>query len=600
MEAGCPCYAVFVFCKARIAWARVSADGSRCGYPMKHIKRLIAFSLFFALSVSSRGQVSLITEIGSSPAGTGSPATGNSGQQCPVAGSVVSAVTGTPISKASVKFWRLPESSSSYAIESDGATTDSDGRFQTLVAAGRYAMSVTRNGYAKQTIGAAGPAKAASIMNLACDMHPTELRFLMTPQAVIAGAVVDEDNEPVANARVEAFSYHRVALGTRASAVAATRTDDLGRYRLFGLSPGRYYISARAQEIAGNDPGKTRDMPESSYVTTYYPGTNHAFAAVPIQVTGGQESEANLAISRVRTVHAAGKLLSDYRVNAVMIVAYPGNHSSWDPGERHSVEVDDKTGRWIIHGLQPGPYTFVCDRMDNGVRVGARMAVTIGTKNVDDLQITLNRYPDLTARVTVEGGGPVPPALKISLQPREAFASMGYGAAQPSAEGEFFLKATSPDLSDVMVSNLPSGYFVKSITAGGREISDTGIELGLGGSHRVDIVISPNGARLEGSVFGTEDKALAGATVVLFPDPKRRNVKSAYYAVTTDRDGRFAVPGIRPAEYMVVAWDALDSIDYTDPEALEVADKQGQTLELEEGGRKTVQLKVLPAASLLP
>jgi hypothetical protein len=440
-------------------------------------------------------------------------------------------------------------------------------------------------------------------LTLACGKDKddvAELNFLMALQGVITGTVVDEDNEAVANATVEAFSYRAVSQRGYGGASGVARTDDLGKYRIYGISPGRYYVSARVRDFSGITAVTTQQKQQVSYVPAYYPGTNRASAATPIQVVGGQESAADLTLSKAPTMRVGGKLFSDVRVGRAAIVAYPEDQPSWDPGERHVTEVDDSTGKFVFQGLQPGPYTFVCDRLDGGVRHGARLAVNVGTKNIDNIEMTMSRYPDLAGRVTVEGGGQVPAGIKVSLEPRQALASMAYGWARPDNEGKFKLEAISPDLSDVTVSNLPVGYFVKSVTFAGREVSDTGIELGLGGLRTADIVISPNGATLEGSVSDAQDNPSAGATVVLIPGSGRRHLKSSYYTTTADQNGGFKVSGIGPGEFTLVAWESLATIDYTDPEALDTSDKRGQILKLEEGGRKTVQLKVLLSTSLVP
>jgi protocatechuate 3,4-dioxygenase beta subunit len=71
-----------------------------------------------------------------------------------------------------------------------------------------------------------------------------DLLFRLIPAAVIAGRVFDEDGEAVPNATVtasrEAYHEGRRTLATTAEA----STDDLGSFRLFGLAPGRYYLSA--------------------------------------------------------------------------------------------------------------------------------------------------------------------------------------------------------------------------------------------------------------------------------------------------------------------------------------------------------------------
>ncbi len=567
---------------------------------MKHRKALITFYLLSAFATHCRAQVSGSPESASRQSAAESPAVSNRVQQCAVAGSVVSATTGEPIHKASVRLSRLAEGSGAAIRGTYGATTNASGNFQARVEAGRYTMAVTRNGYAQQTAGQMGSAKAASIITLACGADMAGIRFLMTPQGLITGRVVDEDNEPVANAIVEAFNDRAVLPPSRIRTAGSARTDDLGKYRIFGLAAGRYFVRAQLQEeyvtLA------TPEKQQTSYVPIYYPGTNHAAAATPIPVTSGQESEANIAISKVPTVHISGNVRTDYQIGGPpRLIAYPGDHPSWDPGERRGVIAEDKTGRWGLDGLQPGPYTLVSDRIDRGVRLGARQVVNVGTKNIDNIEVTLNRYPDLAGKVTVEGGGKVPSGIRVALQPRQVVASMGYAGAPVSPEGEFLMTAISPDLSDIWVPNLPAGYFVKSVIFSGREVSESGIELGLGGgSHQVNIVISPNGATLEGSVSEEEGRPSPGATVVLVPDLEHRQLKFRYYTATADQNGRFTASGIHPGEYTVVAWDSAEALDNAAADALEIADKQGQTLKLEGGGRKAAQLKAFSSSALLP
>jgi hypothetical protein len=566
---------------------------------MKFTRVLIAFYLVSAFPFDCLSQ-SVATETASAPGDAGVQAIAH-GKPCAVAGVVLNAVTGAPLSKASVRLLRLAESSGSMlAVDSREAVTDSSGHFDLHVDAGRYAMAVTRVGYARQTLGMAGMAKAASVIALACGTEASQLRFSMTPQGLITGTVVDEDNEPVANAIVEAYNYRMPSRGSRVRVAAVARTDDLGKYRIFGIAAGRYYLSARAQEGPASGSSATQEKPQASYVPTYFPGTSHASAAVPIQVFSGQEIAADVALVKVPTVHASGRLMTDYRVRGVGLIVFPGDHPSWDPGERRATDADDKTGKWVFNNLQPGQYTVVCDRIDGGVRLGVRQTINVGARNLDNIEIALGRYPDLAGKVFVEGGGQVPTDMKISLQPRQAFASMGYGGAQPNPGGRFLLQAISPDLSDVMVRDLPLGYFVKSVMVAGREVSQTGVELGIGDTHAMDIVISPHGATVEGSVSDSQDQPSEGTTVVLVPEQEQRQVKGRYYTGAVDPKGHFTISGVRPGNYTVLAWDSVDTMDFMEPEALAIADKQGQALRVEEDEKKTVQLQVISTANLLP
>jgi hypothetical protein len=64
----------------------------------------------------------------------------------------------------------------------------------------------------------------------------TNVAIAMTRSAVIAGRVTNEHGDPAPGVFVRAW--------TQAGQVAEAKTNDLGEYRLFGLEPGNYTISA--------------------------------------------------------------------------------------------------------------------------------------------------------------------------------------------------------------------------------------------------------------------------------------------------------------------------------------------------------------------
>jgi hypothetical protein len=65
------------------------------------------------------------------------------------------------------------------------------------------------------------------------------------------------------------------------SAGVSSLTDDLGRYRLHGLAPGRYIVSAAVGQVASADiPGCGR---------SYFPGTSNAGDAQYVSVGLAQD-----------------------------------------------------------------------------------------------------------------------------------------------------------------------------------------------------------------------------------------------------------------------------------------------------------------------
>jgi hypothetical protein len=60
-------------------------------------------------------------------------------------------------------------------------------------------------------------------------------------------------------------------------------TNDIGEFRLYGLAPGDYYISATLRNFTI---GESDDR--SGYAPTYYPGTTDVGAAQRLTVSIGQ------------------------------------------------------------------------------------------------------------------------------------------------------------------------------------------------------------------------------------------------------------------------------------------------------------------------
>ena len=83
-------------------------------------------------------------------------------------------------------------------------------------------------------------------------------------------------------------------------------TNDLGEYRIFGLAPGRYFLSATS--------GQTPVAPQTDdeYVTTFFPRTTDAAAAGPIDVApGAQLRNIDVTLARMHTVTVRGRVINE-------------------------------------------------------------------------------------------------------------------------------------------------------------------------------------------------------------------------------------------------------------------------------------------------
>lgn len=149
--------------------------------------------------------------------------------------------------------------------------TDTKGsyRFDHLVPA-NYHVSVQKPGFVK----------------LDADATP-DLTLTMLRGGAIEGVVADADGDPVMNVAVSALRQQ--IDGAKPSLVAQTRTDDLGRYRLYSLESGEYLVQAATDrsflQNVSLAPGQK--MPETT--NAYYPSAASIENAVAVHLDAGRE-----------------------------------------------------------------------------------------------------------------------------------------------------------------------------------------------------------------------------------------------------------------------------------------------------------------------
>jgi hypothetical protein len=95
-------------------------------------------------------------------------------------------------------------------------------------------------------------------------------------------------------------------------------------------------------------------------------------------------------------------------------------------------------------------------------------------------------------------------------------------------------------------------------------------------------------------VVDDKDQPVRDATVVGAPHGDRRKRFDLYRQRTTDAQGHFSLRGLNPGEYAVIAWEELED-NVRDREFPKSCEDRGQKVRLDEGLRKTVAVKVIPA-----
>jgi hypothetical protein len=224
-----------------------------------------------------------------------------------VTGRVVDTATGEPIAGARVILGTVPtgaRGATPPAITSRPvmAETNADGVFVLAdVPLGRWRIQVQKTGFF--VVGASG--QQAAVVDVAANMRVPDIQ--LDRGGAIAGRVVDVKGNPVSDVSVTAIPRIPPAGGTAGPGNSVTaQTNDLGEFRLAGLSPGEFHVVARPRPVPilmSNAAAPSRTV----VVQTYYPGVVDVAGATPVLVMRGMTTSAlDLQILAVDAYQVSG------------------------------------------------------------------------------------------------------------------------------------------------------------------------------------------------------------------------------------------------------------------------------------------------------
>jgi protocatechuate 3,4-dioxygenase beta subunit len=484
-----------------------------------------------------------------------------------VSGTIISALTGEPLRKASVSLTTRGRGGRPLV-----ASTDASGKFTlTNVAPGEYRLVGSRNGFVRQEYGARQPGRSGAALTVNKAQNVTQANIALTPHGVITGRIVDEENEPVQGVQVQAMRTGYAQGRKQLISNGGASTDDRGIYRIYSLAPGKYFISATAR---GGRMGmvQERQGTTEAYASTYYPGTSDPATAAPIDVGPGAEVPGvDIRLMKTATVTVKGKIsglaAAGDRARA-MAVLVPRDGSSFNMFDRRPGTVD-RQGGFEIRSVPPGSYTLLAMQFGQTTRASAQMPLQVGNSDVDGVSLTLVPAATLAGAVRTETAGVDLSAVRVTLRPVEnSFGGPGPGGPNDPSEhgkdGTFALKNVTTGVYTVNVSGLPAGHYVRSIRYGQEDaLARLDLTQGIAGS--LDIRLSPEAAALSGSVINDKQQPAAQVSVVIAPDASRKQFPHLYRLTTTDDTGAFSVTGLAPGDYLVYAFETIETGAHQDP-----------------------------------
>ena len=497
------------------------------------------------------------------------------------------------------------------------AVTGADGEFRIeAILPGRYRMFAERMGLLD--VGRNRAEREGRVLSLTAGQELKDVHIRLQAAAVIRGRVTDEDGDPLAECQIIVTRQTFAAGHMHWEQVGGERTNDLGEYRVANLAAGNMYVSVSPPpdfksliEANGAAAGERRNAnkPNTSYQTTYYPGTTDRSQAAPIQLHAGDDFPVNFSLTATPSLSIRGSVVNLPPQTTATVMLQSSDLSLVQNG----TEVH-KDGSFVIRDVSPGSYTILASVDGSAVPMTARQVLHVGASNVDGLRLVPQPGATVRGHLRLESKAGVrnfdATRMYVSLQ-----AASGEDEANGLMVGDKYsnLAHLSED-GNFEWKDVPAGnyyvqivgqgganedWFVKSVLAGGREVNDSGLSVN-GGVSLIDLLLSATGGVVDGVVADDKGSPVANAVVVAVPESRFRGRTDRYLRAVSDQSGRFSLHALRPGNYTVFAWESVDGEAYYDPEFLKSFDGQGSALKVSEGLRSGLQLKVIPGVEELP
>jgi hypothetical protein len=519
-------------------------------------------------------------------------------QSSVVQGTVIAANTGDAVPSAHVELLRTDGT----APQSYPAITAADGSFRIPnVRPGEYRLSATRSGYLRGEYGQRRPGGASSLITVRPGQEVRNIQVKIVPAAVISGRIYDGDGDPLGGATVYALkpAYQD---GRRIFRIAQSAvTNDLGEYRLFGLAPGQYHVSATpngrraVRSIIVNSPqlppengnrflfGSDDDGP---YLPVYFPGVSDVRSAALIDLRlGGELASVDIVAAPVPMLHARGTIETDQAtVRAVPLTATPGTST---------FNTSAGNGKFDVRGLVPGSYLLQANAFENK----GQTVIEVGDRDLENVAIRFSEQFHIPGRIRFDDRPPSendPDAEKVYFQlaPDPKFEGLETTTYNPFPNGFFAFNVVPGDYR-VTGFRFKSNTYLKSIRMGSQDILNDGLHVRAPVQDTIEIVIGTKAGSLNGTALDERRQPVPNATIVLFPDAGRRRWPDTIETARTDASGRFDIHNLPPGTYSLFAWDDLEAGAWQDPAFIRAYEGRGTAVRVEEGRTQTVEVVVL-------
>jgi hypothetical protein len=493
--------------------------------------------------------------------GPGGPEPPKSAQ---ISGVVIDAMDGHSLRRATVCL--RPGADGGYST-TRGERCDETDEKGAFVLAGmlpaRYSIGVDREGYfALEPLSENVP----SVVVLRAGDDLTGVKLRMQRQGSISGHVVFEDGDPFPGANLEL----RGPAGENRG-----RSTTAGEYRFDGVMPGNYRLVVKPPDPSDCDHflgHRPRVYMEQD------PGLNSR----TIHVDSGLEATGPwIVMTEAKTHRVSGRIVSEPAPQSLGWRVSIGNRN---------VMVKNSNGTFDVCGLVPGEYSIRADGRIDGRRMVGDVTVHVDNEDLRNVQIVPEGSASIRARIEIEDGAAVDLSAANILTLSDSFPHGSYPQPRREPDGSFVIDEIYTGDYRFLLSPLPTGSYLKSARLREQDAIDTPVRIRSGESiDSLVFTVSAKANIVTGVVQDETGAKLAGATVILQPDPRHgdRDIHTCFRKA--DQGGGFTCDNLAPGKYQIAAWRSLPDLE----KAWNAVASDGVPVELSEGQHVPIVLPVL-------
>ena len=390
--------------------------------------------------------------------------------------------------------------------------------------------------------------------------------------------------------------------------------------------------------LGGPTAGIGEDGRPLAFPTQFYPTSPSATRATVLTVGSGEErSNIDFQLKPVRTSKVSGTAVGpEGAAGSLMLTLAPAEASELVTSVETMTTMSDSSGAFTFQNVPPGQYSLRASRnprlalggpgettviqqggavmvtrsvtstgapppLPTESMLWSEMTMSVGNSDVNDAIVTLRPGLRVSGTLQFDGTATRPtadqlPSILVSLELADVRPGVpGASRGRVEQSGTFATMGVPPGRYFVRVASAPSGWTFRGATIGGRDVSDTPLEID-GDVTGVVLSFTDHPTQLTGNVTA-DSGSPEGATVIVFPTDSSawvgygsssRRLRTA----RADKAGGFSISSLPAGEYFIAAVPDKMAADWQNPKFLEGLTSDATRFRIGDGEKRSQNVKV--------